>query len=465
MSNIPRKHGATPSPRQLKWHDMEYYGFIHFTVNTFTDKEWGYGDEPESVFNPVDLDCRQWARIAKEAGMKGLVLTAKHHDGFCLWPSKYTEHSVKNSPWKNGKGDVCRELSEACKEYGLKLGFYNSPWDRNHAQYATDAYVDYFHKQWEELLTNYGKLFEVWLDGANGGDGFYGGAREKRNIDAKTYYKFNKLYETMHRLQPDASIFGAEHTDARWIGNESGYASLPHWAKSSFAENAAPTDNNVLFEKLGNGYPDGPDWWPAETDVSIRPGWFFHPNEEPHSLEKLKGIYWYSVCRGTNLILNITPDRRGLIPEQDEKRLIEFGDYLKGTFKNDIAAGKEVTASNTRGNLPEFSANNLTDGKPDTYWCTDDGTTTATLEIKWKDTKEVIAVRIDEHIELGQRIEEFSVDCNHWSWMNGMAIGKTVGSRSILQLPNVPCNGIRIRILKSQACPVIKRISVYTAQP
>jgi alpha-L-fucosidase len=218
--SAPKPFGVLPSIRQLAWHEMEFYGFIHFTLNTWTDKEWGYGDESPSLFNPTQLDCRQWAETAKSAGMKGLILTTKHHDGFCLWPSKYTGHSVKNSPWKNGKGDVLREFVEACREFGIKPGFYLSPWDRNHKDYGRPEYITYYRNQLTEILSNYGELFEVWFDGANGGDGFYGGARETRTIDRAVYYGWEETFDIVRKLQPDASMFSDAGPDIRWVGNE-----------------------------------------------------------------------------------------------------------------------------------------------------------------------------------------------------------------------------------------------------
>lgn len=226
----PEPFGALPSERQLEWHKMKFYAFIHFSPNTFTDKEWGYGDESPSIFNPTELDCMQWARVASEAGMEGIVITAKHHDGFCLWPSAYTEHSVKNSPWKGGHGDVIRDLREACDAYGLKLGIYLSPWDRNHEAYGTPEYIDYYRNQLRELLTDYGDIFEVWFDGANGGDGYYGGTNETRRIDNRTYYDWDNTREIVRELQPMAVMFSDAGPDIRWIGNEQGYAYDPCWA-------------------------------------------------------------------------------------------------------------------------------------------------------------------------------------------------------------------------------------------
>ena len=240
----PAPFGPLPTERHLRWHEMEYYGFIHFTVNTFTDKEWGYGDESPEIFNPTDLDPRQWAEVARKAGMKALIITAKHHDGFCLWPSKYTEHSVKNSPWKDGKGDVLAELAAACKANGLRMGVYLSPWDRNHADYGKPQYIEYYRNQLRELLTDYGDICEVWFDGANGGDGFYGGARETRRIDRRTYYDWPNTWKIVRELQPMAVMFSDGGPDVRWVGNESGAGSETNWATLRRAEFAPGIADN-----------------------------------------------------------------------------------------------------------------------------------------------------------------------------------------------------------------------------
>ena len=286
--------GPIPNKYQSDWQELEYYAFIHFNMNTFTNKEWGYGDEKPSQFNPTELDTRQWARVVKEAGMKGIIITAKHHDGFCLWPSKFTEHSVKNSPWKMGKGDLIRELSQACKEYGLKFGVYLSPWDRNHPSYGKSEYITYFRNQLRELLTEYGEIFEVWFDGANGGDGFYGGANEERRVDKKMYYDWPKTIELVRSLQPQAVIFSDAGPDIRWVGNEKGYANESTWSPiyrdSVFA--GMPD-----FQRFASGQENGTHWVPTETDVSIRPGWYYHPEQDDQvkSLSKLVDIYYNSV--------------------------------------------------------------------------------------------------------------------------------------------------------------------------
>jgi len=264
-----------PSARQLAWQKLEFYAFIHFNINTFTNKEWGYGDESPELFQPSALDCRQWAAVVKEAGLKGIILTAKHHDGFCLWPSAYTEHSVKNSPWKGGQGDVVRELAQACREYGLKMGLYLSPWDRNRADYGRPEYLTYYRRQLRELLSNYGPIFEVWFDGANGGTGYYGGAREERRIDRRTYYDWPTTFKLVRELQPEAVIFSDAGPDVRWVGNEKGIAGETNWSminKDEFAPGVAD------LEILNHGLENGRDWVPAECDVSMGQSQFVFSN-------------------------------------------------------------------------------------------------------------------------------------------------------------------------------------------
>jgi len=438
---------------------MEFYGFLHFTVNTFTDKEWGYGDESPAVFNPTALDARQWAQVARDAGMTGLILTAKHHDGFCLWPSKFTEHSVKNSPWLGGKGDVLHVLREACDEFGLKMGLYLSPWDRNHAGYGTPEYVAYYRNQLDELLTHYGELFEIWFDGANGGDGYYGGARETRTIDRRTYYNYPALWEMVRERQPGAVIFSDAGPDIRWVGNESGYAGFTCWAKID-PEGIFVGEVDDL-SRLGRGDADGTVWRPAEVDVSIRPGWFHHPHEAPRPLDELLNIYFASVGHGTCLLLNLPPDRRGLIPEEDVARLREFRVALDTIFRQDVAAGKTAAASSTRG--PEFAADRITDGDPATYWAAEDDVREASVTVDLGESTRIHAVRLEEFISLGQRIASFALDVERWGQWLEMAVGTTIGPRRLLRFPAIDCRQVRVRILKAQACPTLGRFSVYSA--
>jgi alpha-L-fucosidase len=454
----PEPFGPVPSARQLAWHEMEYYMFVHFTVNTFTGREWGYGDENESIFNPTELDCRQWARVARDAGMKGIIITAKHHDGFCLWPSEFTNHSVKNSTWRNGKGDVLKELRSACDEYGLKLGVYLSPWDRNSPFYGTPEYLTYYRNQLRELLTKYGNIFEVWFDGANGGDGYYGGARETRKIDNKTYYDWTNTHKIVRELQPSAVMFSDAGPDIRWVGNESGLGSLTNWCLLKKDEMYPGGD----FAKiLGEGHEDGNYWVPAEVDVSIRPGWFYHQNQDSlvRSPENLLELYYSSVGRNSNLLLNVPPDRRGLLNEKDIKSLLAFRDLLKEEFKTDIAKGKEVVATSCRGK--GFEASNINDGNPETYWTTNDLQTSGELSIKLGEEMEVNRIIIQEYIKLGQRVQEFKVLALINGDWNQIIDGTTIGHKIIRKFPVVKTSEIKVTISKSKACPLISNVELY----
>lgn len=326
-----------PTLQQLAWHDMEFYLFMHFGPNTFTDKEWGQGDEPENVFNPVDLDCRQWCRIAKAAGAKGIIITAKHHDGFCLWPSKYSTHTVRQSAWKNGKGDVLKELSLACAASGLKFGVYLSPWDRNHPKYGTPGYNDVFVNMMKEIFTNYGPVWELWWDGANGE-----GPNGKKQV-----YDWKRFEKTVHDLSPKTVVFSDIGPQIRWVGNENGIAGSTNWnyldtAGFKRGEGAPPTDT------LNQGNIFGSHWIPAECDVSIRPGWFYHPeeNEKVKSPGELFDLYLKSAGRGANLLLNVPPDRIGLISSYDSAALLGFKILRDNSFKEDLAKrAKLITAS------------------------------------------------------------------------------------------------------------------------
>lgn len=456
----PEPIGPVPSERQLAWHELEYYMFAHFTVNTFTDKEWGYGDESESVFNPSELDCRQWAKTAKEAGMKGIIITAKHHDGFCLWPSQYTEHSVRNSPWQTGKGDVLAELRKACDEYGLKMGVYLSPWDRNSPVYGTPEYLQYYRNQLKELLTKYGDIFEVWFDGANGGDGFYGGAREVRKIDNKTYYDWPNTHQIVRELQPGAMMFSDAGPDTRWVGNESGMGSLTNWCTLKKDE-LYPGGNFASI--LGEGHEDGNYWVPAEVDVSIRPGWFYHEKQDSmvRSPENLMELYYSSVGRNSNLLLNVPPDRRGLLHENDVKSLLAFRDLREKEFADELARGKKITASSKRGK--GYEASNANDGNPETYWAVKDSEKTGELIIDLGTETELNRVLIQEYIKLGQRVKGFSVDALAGGEWKHILDGTTIGHKIIRKFPVVKASKVKISITDSKACPVISNIELFRA--
>lgn len=457
----PEPSGAVPAKRQLDWHQWEYYGFVHFTVNTFTNKEWGFGDEKPSVFNPTELDVRQWARICKEAGMKTIIITAKHHDGFCLWPSAYTEHSVKNSPWKNGEGDLIRELSDACKEYGLKLGIYYSPWDRNHADYGSDKYITYMRDQLKELLTNYGEISEVWFDGANGGTGYYGGSYEERRIDRATYYDWENTRKLIRELQPNAVMFSDAGPDIRWIGNEHGYANETNWSKLDVEEFYPGTPR---YKELTEGHENGTHWVPAECDVSIRPGWYYHPQEDDKvkTLYELAEIYYRSVGRGASLLLNIPVDTRGLIHENDSTQMMKLAKLIRSDFDEDLAFGKTVTASNSRQG---FSANHITDGDNSTYWAGAEGEKSSELILDLEEENQFNRLSIQEFIELGQRVKEFKVEA--WvddAWKT-IKTGTTIGYKRILRFDAISTNKVKVSISASNGTPLISTIGLYLGSP
>ena len=458
----PAPEGPLPAERQLNWYALEFYAFVHFNMNTFTDMEWGTGGESPELFNPTELDCRQWARVCKEAGMKGIILTAKHHDGFCLWPSAYTEHSVKNSPWKEGKGDVVRELADACQEYGLKLGLYLSPWDRNHAEYGTDAYITYFRNQLRELMSNYGELFEVWFDGANGGTGYYGGANEERRVDRKTYYDWPTTRQIVRDLQPSAVMFSDAGPGVRWVGNEAGWAGETNWSLLRRDEFYPGSPN---YKDLTSGHEDGTHWVPAEVDVSIRPGWYYHSSEDHQvkSVEKLVDIYYHSIGRNASFLLNFPVDRRGLIHEKDVEQLMKMVEVVRRDMERDLARNGTATASNVRGKSRNYDASQAIDGNPDSYWATDDGVTNASLTIDFGDETTFNRFLIQEYIPLGQRVKKFSIE----AWINNsweeITTQTTIGYKRILRFDNVTTDRLRLNILGSKSCPTISNIEIYQA--
>ncbi len=466
----PAPCGPVPTPNQLKWQDMEMYAFIHYSMNTYTDQEWGFGNEDPSLFNPQNLDCRQWARVCKQAGMRGIIFTAKHHCGFCMWPSAYTEYSVKNSPWKNGQGDVVRELADACRAEGLKFAVYLSPWDRNHADYGRAPYVDYFRNQLRELLTNYGDIFEVWFDGANGGDGWYGGANETRKIDRTTYYQWPETYHMIRELQPNCLIWndGSDRGDLRWVGTEAGQVGETNW---SLLNKKGEVDWNMLHY----GLETGDSWVPGETNTSIRPGWFYHETENEHvkSLSKLMDTYYKSVGRNSTLLLNFPIAPNGRIHPNDSLRGIAFAKMVKEVFKNDLAKKAKVTASNVRGDDKRYAAAKVTDGKANTYWATDDGVTTASLTLDFKKPVTFNRFLVEEHIALGQRVRQFSLEAfvdGQWLPLKDALSERgdgltTIGHRRIICFPTTTATRLRLTIKDSKASPLIQKVGVYLAPP
>ena len=452
--------GPIPNKYQSDWQELEYYAFIHFNMNTFTNKEWGYGDEKPSQFNPTELDTRQWARVVKEAGMKGIIITAKHHDGFCLWPSKFTEHSVKNSPWKMGKGDLIRELSQACKEYGLKFGVYLSPWDRNHPSYGKSEYITYFRNQLRELLTEYGEIFEVWFDGANGGDGFYGGANEERRVDKKMYYDWPKTIELVRSLQPQAVIFSDAGPDIRWVGNEKGYANETTWSPiyrdSVFA--GMPD-----FQRFASGQENGTHWVPTETDVSIRPGWYYHPEQDDQvkSLSKLVDIYYNSVGLNSSLLLNLPVDNRGLIHENEVKNLKALADYLNTTFSYNYSKGQKVKTSSTFKSYDNIA---LIDEDKKTYWASEVNDENPTIEILLDNPVLVNTFMIQEDLSMGQRIKSFYFEVFSDGNWEKIYEGSTIGNKRLIRFETQNIEKARFTVNDKKAQIVISNVGLFKAK-
>jgi alpha-L-fucosidase len=464
-ADIIRKAANTiPSPRQWRWQELELTAFFHFGINTFTDREWGDGKEDISLFNPSKLDARQWVRTARDAGIKQVILTAKHHDGFCLWPSKYTEHSIRNTPYKNGKGDIVREVADACEEYGMGFGIYLSPWDRNSSYYGDSAkYNTLFMQMLTELLTNYGRVDEVWFDGANG-EGPNG---------RKQVYAFEAWYHLIRRLQPQA-VIAVMGPDVRWVGTESGTGRLTEWSvvpvNASQQESiAANSQKDATFAPFGNMMDDdlgsrskllaakGLIWYPAETDVSIRPGWFYHASEDAkvRSPENLLDIYFNSVGRNSVLLLNIPPDKDGLISEADIRSLRGWKQGLDATFHSNLAAGAMITSPNGQ------DAAAMLDDKPATSWTTTAKDTTATIEFALAGEKTFDVLLLQENILIGQRVEKFALDYFDKSGWTTIVEGTTIGYKRLLRFPPVTAAKVRLRILSSRLNPTIAKFGLY----
>lgn len=438
-----------PSPQQVAWQELEFTCFVHFTVNTFTDLEWGTGQEDPKIFDPTDFDADQWASVCKRAGMKLLILTCKHHDGFCLWPCKYTEHSVKSSPWRGGRGDMVKEVSEACRRHGIKFGVYLSPWDRNAQSYGSDAYNQFYKNQLRELLTDYGPITEVWWDGACGE-----GPNGRRQV-----YDWEGYIEVVRQLQPDAVIFG-QGPDVRWVGNENGLARESEWSVLPFAIGDR-TGRDLGHRKYLVG-AERLVWYPAECDVSIRPGWFYHASQDDQvkSLDRLLEIYYRSVGRNSVLLLNVPPDRRGRFHENDVARLLEFRGVLDETFRTNLAAGARVTAESTR---PGFDPASVTDGDGDTYWTTEKDVIKASLEIHPGRPVTFDRAMIQEMITTGQRVEEFQLEALVDGQWREIARATTIGYKRLLRFPAVTATQVRLTILDGRDCPTIREFGLFKA--
>ena len=431
-----------PTPQQLAWQQMELTAFLHFGINTFTGREWGDGTEDPALFNPSQLDAEQWVRTLKDAGFKMVLLTAKHHDGFCLWPTKTTTHSVASSSWKNGKGDVVKELRDACDKYGMKFGVYLSPWDRNASCYGdSPKYNQFFIQQLTELLTNYGEVHEVWFDGANGE-----GPNGKKQV-----YDWDAFYKTIQKLQPKA-VMAIMGDDVRWVGNEKGIGRETEWNATVLTPGiyARSEENNKRLGVFSKAEDLGSRdilknatelfWYPSEVNVSIRPGWFYHKEEDNKvkSLKHLADIYFQSVGYNSVLLLNIPPDRRGLINEADVTRLKEFAEYRKQAFADDrVKEGQKLWEAISNGER--------------TY--------------KLKSGSEINVVMLQEDIARGQRVEAFSVEAQTADGWKEIAQGTTVGYKRLLRFPDVKANQLRIKIKSCRLTANISRVAAFYVAP
>ena len=462
-SKSPEPADPVPTPQQLQWQRLETYAFIHFGLNTFNDMEWGYGDTPANTFNPSDLDCEQWVLTLKACGMKGVILTAKHHDGFCLWPTETTDYCIKNAPYKDGKGDVVGELCEACRKHGLLFSLYLSPWDRHHPEYGREGYVLTYHQQIKELADRYAPFFEFWFDGANGGDGWYGGAKEKRSIQAEHYYDYRKARDLVWATSPNAMIFGGTVPTVRWIGNEEGHASATQWCR--YTNNYDDLNNTKL---LVTGIPKGDIWLPAEVDVSIRPGWFYHANEDNQvkTVEALMNLYYNSVGHNTNLLLNFPVNQVGRIPSIDSTLALQWHQRLKESFSNDLLHGCEVWANSILGR--RFMASNVLDENESHYWATEDGVTRAELVFTFPRRTRLNTLMLQEYLPMGQRVKGFNVSYSvkegSWLPVEINELMTTIGNKRIIRFQEVNANQLKLNFNTIDKPVCIQKVAAYEIQ-
>ena len=454
----PKPYGPVPTTAQVAWQRMEMNMFCHFGPNTFTGLEWGEGTEAADIFNPTALDCNQWVSVAKNAGFQGIILTAKHHDGFCLWPNPQSTHTVRESAWRNGKGDVLRELSDACKKGGVKFGIYISPWDRNAPTYGTDAYNKVFLKTLRHAHTNYGPIFEQWFDGANGE-----GPNGKKQV-----YDWKKFNGQTKKLQPNAVIFSDVGPGCRWVGNEEGRCGRTCWSRLD-VKGYGPGADAPSQATLNAGNYNGACWVPAETDVSIRPGWFWRESEHPKSVQELLEIYYNSVGRNSLLLLNVPPDNRGLIPVEDSLRLMEFRAALDSIFAHDLAKKVEFIFASEERNISECNIRPTTydplwlvRGDYDNYWATDDGVKTAYIQLRFNEPQTFNRVLLQEYIPLGQRVEKFHIEVEdeNGNWRT-IAEETTIGYKRIVLTETVTTKKVRVVIDQSRACIVLNRVGLF----
>lgn len=459
-----------PTARQMRVQEMEFYAFFHFTINTYTNLEWGEGTEDPAIFNPVKMDARQWIRAIKAAGMKGAILTCKHHDGFCLWPSKYTDHSVASSPYKDGHGDIVREVADACREEGLAFGVYLSPWDRHEKTYGQGkAYDDYFINQLTELLTEYGPLFSVWFDGACG-EGPNGKKQE---------YDWYRYYDLIRRLQPEAAI-NICGPDIRWCGNEAGYTRESEWSvvparlikAEETAKKSQQTDDTAFREReitamdqdLGSREvlenEEKLVWYPSEVDMSIRPGWFYHTAEDErvHSLERLLNVYMNSVGGNCTFLLNVPPTTEGLIHENDVKRLEELGNAIRERFAHNLAEKAVFSSDCCDG---EHTAECMHEHGYDTYFATEDGVNQTEITVDLPEETLVSYVVLQENILLGQRIEKFRIIAEENGEEKEVYSGTTVGYKKIAALNPVKTKKLKIQVTDARVSVTLSFLGIY----
>ena len=460
----PQPYGALPSARQLAWHQAEVYGLVHFTPTTFENKEWGYGDADPKIFNPKEFDADKIVAAFKAGGLKGLVLVAKHHDGFALWPTKTAAYNISQSPFRDGKGDMVKEFEQACRKAGLKFGVYCSPWDRNNPVYGSHEYVKIYRQQLTELYTNYGELFMSWHDGANGGDGYYGGERATRKIDRSTYYGWDTTWAITRKLQPMANLFSDIGWDVRWVGNESGFAGETSWA--TFTPVPANGMNEAIPGNLNHevnpfGTRGGKNWVPAECDVPLRPGWFYHPQQKGKTKtpEQLFSLYLKSVGMGAGLDLGIAPDTRGLLDDEDVKSLEGFGKLVAESFKNNLAQAATLRVSNKRSK--SYKGMFVLDQMIDSYWATEDTVKTADINLTWTSDQTFDLIKMREYIPLGQRIDSVEVDAMiNGNWTK-IAAATSIGACRIIHLSEpVKTSQLRFRIA-APVCIAMSEVGVY----
>ncbi len=461
---ISKAANVVPTEKQLRWQQLELTAFFHFGINTFTGREWGNGTEDPSLFNPEKLDAEQWVTTVKEAGFKQVIVTAKHHDGFCLWPTKTTQHSVESSHWKAGKGDLVKEVAAACKKHQVGFGLYLSPWDRNASCYGTAAYNDFFVEQLTELLTQYGQVDEVWFDGACGE-----GPNGKKQV-----YDFMRWYALIRKLQPQA-VIAIMGPDVRWVGTESGKGRVTEWSvlpannmdPSMIAKNS---QQDLIYQPMGNmtgedlggrnslSTAHGLIWYPAETDVSIRPGWFYHSAEDAKvkTAQQLMDIYFTSVGMNSVLLLNIPPNTSGLISDTDVRHLQAFKQLMEQTFANNLAKGARAQSSNGKNEMA------LLDNDNQTYFTTKGTDTSTTIHISLPAPTTFNVLSLQENIRIGQRVEHFALEYldQQGAWVQ-IAAGTTIGYKRLLQLGTVTAKELRLRILGSRLNPTISSFGIY----